>query len=153
MRGAPTDFLFESFFRRNYLIGPSPIFFEHEVFPNIENWIRFPGQNRNIPLSCSLRSPASPFTSYIHESWTMAKHDKNTTWGAIRNLENSLGTWWEPLLLPFPPKTDFLTVLLCVFPASPTTAPTRVAWRRLQEKLKFHDPACLTRHGRQSQSP
>ncbi len=43
-------------------------------------------------------------------------------------------------------------VLPCVFPASPTTAPTRVAWRRLQEKRKLHDPACLMRHGRQSQS-
>ncbi len=115
MRGAPTDFLFFKIFRKNYLIGPSPIFFEHEAFPNIENWIRFPGEKRNIPLSCSLSSPASPFTSYIHESWTMAKHDQKTTWAAIANLENSLGTWWEPLLLPFPQKTDFLRLF---FPAS-----------------------------------
>jgi hypothetical protein len=43
-------------------------------------------------------------------------------------------------------------LLLCGFPASPTTAPTRVAWRALQEKRKLHEPACLMRHGRQSQS-
>jgi hypothetical protein len=78
-------------FRRNSLIGPSPIFFEHEVYPNIENWILFPAQNRNSRLSCSLSSPASPFTSYIHETRTMAKHDKKTTWGAIGNLDNSFG--------------------------------------------------------------
>ncbi len=116
MRGAHTDFLFLKIFRRNYLIGLSPIFFENEAFPNIESWIHFPGQNRNIPLSCSLSSPASPFTSYIHESWTMAKHDEKTTWGAIGNLENSLGTWWEPLLLPFPPQKDFLRLFFLSLP-------------------------------------
>jgi hypothetical protein len=37
VRGAHTDFLFLKIFRRNYLIGLSPIFFENEAFPNIES--------------------------------------------------------------------------------------------------------------------
>jgi hypothetical protein len=94
VKGAHTVFLI---FRRKYLIGPSPIFFEHEAFPNIENWILFwPGLldgSSSLRLPCiaddcthsrrlahAARKAQAPWTCLFDAPWTTIPESVETTW-------------------------------------------------------------------------
>ncbi len=105
MRGAPTDFLFLKIFRRNYLIGPSPIFLNMRHSPTSKT--EYASLVKIETSVCHAPSvPLLPLLlSYIPESWTMAKHHRKNMkcyWELGEQFGNFMGT------PSFPQKTDFL---------------------------------------------